>query len=278
MYKLNNGVEIPVVGFGTWQVPDGESVINSVKNALRVGYTHIDTAAIYDNEKGVGQAIKDIEIDRKNLFITTKLWNSDQGYDSTLKAFDLSMKKLGLDYLDLYLIHWPCVKNKDWEQKNYDTWRAFEKLYKEKQIRSIGVSNFLVNHLEKLISKAKIIPAVNQLELHPEHQQKETVDFCKKNKILCEAWSPLMSGRDLNNKVLVDLAAKYNKNVGQILIKWSLQKGFLPLPKSVTPERIEGNIKVFDFELSIEDVKTIDKLENGNKEGYSGMDPNFVKF
>jgi diketogulonate reductase-like aldo/keto reductase len=274
---LNNGVKIPQVGFGTFKIPDGNVVIESVKTALQSGYQHIDTAAVYDNEDGVGQAIKESGFDRKNLFITTKLWNSDQGYDTTLKAFDESMKKLQLDYLDLYLIHWPSVAHEDWQERNYNTWRAFEKLYEEGRIKSIGVSNFLTEHLQPLLAKCNVVPAINQLELHPEHQQKDIVEFCKKHNIICEAWGPLMQGRDLSNEILVKIATKHQKNVGQILLRWSLQKGFVPLPKSTNNQRIKENLDVFNFALTKEDMTEIDSLD-GKGTGFSGLDPNEVNF
>jgi diketogulonate reductase-like aldo/keto reductase len=273
---LNNGIKIPQIGFGTFRMEDGNVVIGAVENALKYDYRHIDTAAVYDNEEGVGIAIKKNIIARDILFITTKLWNTYQGYDTTLKAFDESLKKLKLEYIDLYLIHWPCVKNVDWEQKNYDTWRAFERLYEDGKIKSIGVSNFKEKHLQPLLDKAKIVPLVNQLELNPSHQQKEVVEFCKKYNIICEAWGPLMQGKNLNNQVLVDIATKYHKNVAQILIRWSVQKGFVPLPKSITPERIKLNLDVFEFNLTDEDMNELDKLD-GNV-NYSGLDPDEVQF
>lgn len=180
------------------------------------------------------------------------------------------MAKLGLDYLDLYLIHWPCTKNKNYQELNYQTWRAFEKLYAEGRIKSIGVSNFLIHHLQPLMDKAKVMPMVNQLELNPQHQQPKIVEFCKKNKIVCEAWGPLMQGRDLDNKVLVDIAKTHGKTAGQVLIRWSLQKGFVPLPKSTNAARISSNYKVFDFELSVADMGKLDSLEG---KGFSGLDP-----
>jgi diketogulonate reductase-like aldo/keto reductase len=271
---LNNGTSIPCIGFGTWQTPDGEVTVNSVKYAIESGYRHIDTAAIYGNEKGVGQGIKESGIDRKELFITTKLWNTDRGYESALKAFDTSLKKLGLDYIDLYLIHWPENKSTGAEV-NQDTWRAFEKLYKDGVVKSIGVSNFLEHHLRSLLDRVEIVPAINQIEFHPGQMQPETVSFCKSNEILVEAWSPLGTGKMLNNPELAEIALKYDKSVAQLCIRWVLQNGVLPLPKSVTPSRIGENADVFDFEISCVDMQTINSIPYF---GGSGLNPDTITF
>lgn len=273
-YKLSNGVEIPCIGFGTWQTPEGNVTVDSVKSALKAGYRHIDTAAAYGNEEGVGKAVKESGLDRKDVFVTSKLWNTDRGYDKTLKAFDTSLKKLGMDYLDLYLIHWPSNKE-DGEQVNYETWKAFEELYDAGKIRAIGVSNFLQHHLEALMTKAKVTPMVNQIEFHPGFMQEETVKFCQSKDILIEAWSPLGTGKMLKNEQLMEIAAKYNRSVAQLCIRWCLQNKTLPLPKSVTPERIVENGKVFDFEISDEDMKKINSLPYI---GGSGLNPDTVKF
>lgn len=276
-YTLSNGVKIPHVGFGTWQTPNGDVAISSVLEALNVGYRHIDTAAIYGNEESVGQAIKMSGIPREDLFITSKLWNTDQGYENTLRAFDKTMKDLNLDYLDLYLIHWPVAKDhKDhWQESVSETWRAFEKLYKDGKIKAIGVSNFMPHHLKVLIDKAEIIPMVNQVELHPSHNQEETVKYCRNNNILVEAWGPLSTGRIFRVKEMQDIADKYNKTIAQVTLRWHIQNGILPLPKSVTPCRIKENSDIFDFELSLDDMEKINILKGC--EG-SGTDPDNINF
>ncbi|MGF6952213.1 diketogulonate reductase-like aldo/keto reductase [Neobacillus sp. B4I6] len=258
---LSNGVKMPWVGLGVFKVTEGEEVIQSVKAAIKNGYISIDTAAIYGNEEGVGQAIKDSGVPREDLFITTKLWNSEQGYESTLKAFETSLTKLGLDYLDLYLIHWP---GKD---KYKETWKAFEKLYKEGRVRAIGVSNFQVHHLEDLISSAEIKPMVNQVEFHPHLTQKELLAYCKNEGIQLEAWSPLKQGQLLSEPVLEDLAHKYNKSVAQVILRWDLQHGVVTIPKSIKEHRIIENADIFDFELSTEDMDKIDGLNQDSRAG-----------
>lgn len=273
-YTLTNGVEIPIVGFGTWQSPNDETTVNAVKYAIETGYRHIDTAYVYQNEETVGKGIKESGINRNELFITTKLWNSNRGYDNTLFAFDRSMKLLGLDYLDLYLIHWPAI-TENGAELNKETWRAFEHLYKEKRIRAIGVCNFLTHHLTELMQTAEFAPMINQIEFHPGVMQMDTVEFCRELGIVVEAWSPLGSGRVLENETLQTVATRYNKSVAQICIRWCLQHGTLPLPKSVTPARIKENTQVFDFELTAEDMQIIDELP---EIGYSGMHPDKVDF
>jgi diketogulonate reductase-like aldo/keto reductase len=258
---LHNGVKMPWMGLGVFKVKEGEEVIQSVKAALKNGYVHIDTAAIYGNEEGVGQAIRESGIPREELFITTKLWNSEQGYDTTLKAFETSMEKLGLDYLDLYLIHWPG------KNKYKDTWKAFEKLYKDGRIRAIGVSNFLVHHLEDLIGSAEIKPMVNQVEYHPHLTQKELHAFCKKEGIQLEAWSPLKQGQLLNDPTLTEIAQKYSKSVAQIILRWDLQNEVVTIPKSIKEHRIIENSQVFDFELTREDMDRIDGLNQDSRAG-----------
>ncbi|ULT57684.1 aldo/keto reductase [Neobacillus drentensis] len=258
---LHNGVKMPWMGLGVFKVKEGEEVVESVKAALKNGYISIDTAAIYGNEEGVGQAIKESGIPREELFITTKLWNSEQGYESTLNAFETSLNKLGLDYLDLYLIHWP---GKD---KFKDTWRAFEKLYKDGRVRAIGVSNFQIHHLEELISSAEIKPMVNQVEYHPHLTQKELHAFCRKEGIQLEAWSPLKQGQLLSEPVLVDIAQKYNKSVAQVILRWDLQNEVVTIPKSIKEHRIIENTEVFDFELSQEDMDRIDGLNQDSRAG-----------
>ncbi len=275
-FKLSNGVEIPWVGFGTWQTPDGDTAVNAVKQALVSGYRHIDTAAAYKNEGSVGQAIKESGVAREDIFITSKLWNEDRGYENTKKAFENTLKELGTDYLDLYLIHWPANEKQfdDWKEINLDTWKAMTELYKEGKIKAIGVSNFMTNHLEALLD-AEVKPMVNQIEYHPGYTQDAVVDLCRKHDILVEAWSPIGSGRLLENEELTKIADKYEKSVAQLCIRYVLQNDVLPLPKSVTPSRIEENTDIFDFEIMEQDMKTIDAMENV---GFSGMDPNEVDF
>lgn len=275
-FELNNGIKIPCVGFGTWQTPDGETAVNSVKAALEAGYRHIDTAAVYGNEESVGRAIAESGVRREDIFVTSKLWNECRGYDSTLAAFDETMKKLGLDYLDLYLIHWPANKLQfeNWNEINLATWRAMTELYREGKIRAIGVSNFLPHHLESLM-QTEVVPAINQIEFHPGFMQSETLEYCKKNGILVEAWSPLGTGRMLSNETLIAIARKYDKSVAQLCIRWCLQNGTLPLPKSVTPARIVENTDVFDFVISDEDMTVINAMEYC---GGSGHNPDTVKF
>lgn len=275
-FVLKNGVKIPCIGFGTWQITDEEIVISSVKEAVKIGYRHIDTAAIYENEESIGKAICQMDIAREELFITSKLWNSDRGYDQVMKAFDKTLNKLQTSYLDLYLIHWPAnQKVENWEEVNADTWSAFEKLYEQGKIRAIGVSNFLKHHLESLINKSKIVPMVNQIEFHPGQMQSEVLGFCKENQILVEAWGPLGAGKMLHNDILSSIAKKYNKSVAQICIRWCLQNETLPLPKSITAERIEENAKVFDFEIDIADMNVINGLPYI---GGSGLDPDRANF
>lgn len=276
-FKLNNGVLIPSIGFGTWQIPTGETVINAIKNAIDIGYRHIDTAAVYENEKGVGLGIKESGIDRKELFVTSKVWNSERGYETTLKAFDKTLNDLQLDYLDLYLIHWPAIKKQfeNWQQINNDTWRALEELYKSGRVRAIGLSNFLPQHIKPLMKQATVLPMVNQIEYQPGYMQPECVEFCKEHNILVEAWSPLGSGKLLKNDTLQSIAKKYNKSVAQLCIKWVIQNGLLPLPKSVTPSRIKENFEVTDFTIDPKDMKIINQMV---PLGTSGLHPDQIDF
>jgi methylglyoxal/glyoxal reductase len=266
---LNNGVKMPWLGFGVFKVQEGEEVVNSVKTAIEVGYRSIDTAAIYQNEEGVGKAIAESNVPREELFVTTKVWNGDQGYESTLSAFETSLNKLGLDYLDLYLIHWPVPS----KGLYVETWKALEKLYKDGRVRAIGISNFNVNHLENLLANCEIKPMVNQVEYHPVFNQKELHDFCKKNEIQLEAWSPLMQGSLLNDPVLVEIANKYNKSTAQVILRWDIQTGVVTIPKSINPHRIAENADIFDFELTQEDLNEISTL-NQNKRQFG--DPEVV--
>ena len=264
-YKLHNGVEIPCVGFGTWQTPEGEVAVSSVKTALHAGYRHIDTASAYANEKGVGQAIRESGLGRDEVFVTSKLFNPDHGYDKTLRAFEATMRKLGFDYLDMYLIHWPnpIYFRSNWKEANAGSWKAFEELYASGRIRAIGVSNFRPHHLKALLETAKVKPMVNQIRLCPGDIHKETVDFCRAHDILLEAYSPLGLGRIMDVPALADIARAHGKSAAQVALRWSLQKGFLPLPKSVTPERIRDNANLFDFMLTPAQMAAIDSLPPG---------------
>ncbi|WP_371271405.1 aldo/keto reductase [Enterococcus gallinarum] len=262
-YTLSNNVSIPELGFGTWQTPNGDVAVSAVKKALEVGYRHIDTAQGYKNEDSVGQAIKESDIPREEIFLTTKLWNENHSYDLVLSSFEESLKKLQTDYIDLFLIHWPNpVKFRDnWQSANAETWRAMEELYQAGKIKAIGVSNFLPHHFEELKKTATIFPMVNQIFLAPGELQKEVVSYCQEHNVLLEAYSPLGTGKIFDVPEMQELSDKYGKTIAQIAIRWSLQHDFLPLPKSVTPSRIEENLAVFDFELSDEDMQRIDQLD-----------------
>lgn len=262
-YQLANGEKIPIVGFGTWQTPDGQVAEESVLAALKAGYRHIDTAMIYGNEASVGRAIHKSGVRRDELFVTTKLWNTDHTYERAIQAIDTSLQTLGLDYLDLYLIHWPnpLAFRENWQEANSAAWRAMEEAVKAGKIKSIGVSNFMPRHLDALYQTAQIKPVVNQIYLNPSDQQKEVVAYNKAHDMISEAYSPLGTGNLLAVPELVSLAEKYERSVAQVTLRWSLQKGFLPLPKSITPSRIVENAQLFDFELSDEDMQAIDALQ-----------------
>jgi len=262
---LHNGVKMPGFGLGVFKVEEGPELVNAIKVAIKHGYRSIDTAAIYGNEEGVGQGIreglKEAGISRENVFVTSKVWNADLGYDATIAAYETSLKKLGLDYLDLYLIHWPV------EGKYKEAWRALETLYKEGKVKAIGVSNFQVHHLKDLMEDAKIKPVINQVEYHPRLTQKELQAFCEKHHIQLEAWSPLMQGELLNNEVLTEIANKHNKSVAQVILRWDVQNGIITIPKSTKEHRIVENASIFDFELTKEEIERIDELNQNHRVG-----------
>lgn len=253
---LINGVKIPSIGFGTYKSGDDEETAKIIKNALNLGYKMIDTASFYNNEVGIGNGIKESDIDRKDIFIVTKLWNDDHGYDNTIEAFNKSLNNLQVDYIDLYLIHWP-------NKLNAETWRAFEHLYETGKVKAIGVCNFKVEHLEELKKTAKIMPMVNQVEIHPFSTKNNIINYCKDNNIKVVAWSPISRGRVLSNELMIDLSQKYKKSIVQIVLRWHMQKGVIPIPKSSNENRIKENMDIFDFEISSEDMKAIDSLDEG---------------
>ncbi|GAA0477596.1 aldo/keto reductase [Streptomyces olivaceiscleroticus] len=263
---LNNGVTMPQLGFGVWQIPDDEA-FTAVGHALEAGYRSIDTAAIYGNEEGTGKALAASGIARDELFVTTKLWNSEQGYDSTLRAFDASLAKLGLDYVDLYLIHWPLPARDTY----VDTYKAFEKIQADGRAKAIGVSNFQPPHLQRLLNETSVVPAVNQIELHPELQQAESRAFHAEHEIATEAWSPLGQGKGLlENATIGKLAEKHGKTPAQVVLRWHLQLGNVVIPKSATPSRIKENFDVFGFELDADDMQALAGL---NADKRLGPDP-----
>ncbi|MUG45884.1 aldo/keto reductase [Paenibacillus woosongensis] len=270
---LHNGVKMPWFGIGVFKVEEGPELVHAVKTAIKHGYRSVDTAAIYENEEGVGQGIregmKEAGISREDLFVTSKVWNTDLGYESAIAAYETSLKKLGLEYLDLYLIHWPV------EGKYKDAWRALETLYKEGRVKAIGVSNFQIHHLEDLMKEAEIKPMVNQVEYHPRLTQKELQSFCQEHGIQLEAWSPLMQGQLLDHQVLKEIADKYGKSIAQVILRWDLQNGVVTIPKSTKEHRIVENATVFDFELTDEDMQRIDEL---NQNYRVGPDPDNFDF
>ncbi|MGE7270721.1 aldo/keto reductase [Brevibacillus panacihumi] len=270
---LSNGVKMPWFGLGVFKVEEGPELVNAVQTAIRHGYRSIDTAAIYGNEEGVGegirQGLKEAGIKREELFVTSKVWNADLGYESTRKAFELSLKKLGLEYLDLYLIHWPVAG------KYKEAWRALGQLYKEGRIKAIGVSNFQIHHLQDLMQEAEIKPMINQVEFHPRLTQTELRAFCKEQGIQVEAWSPLMQGQLLDHPVLKEIADRHHKSIAQVILRWDLQHGVVTIPKSTKEQRIKENADIFDFELTAEDMQLIDAM---NENLRVGPDPDNFDF
>ena len=266
--KLYNGVEMPWVGLGVHRAGSGDDVINAMKCALQAGYRSIDTATYYQNEHRVGQVVAESGIPREEIFLTSKVWNTDQGYRRTIEVFESSLEKLQTSYLDLYLIHWPQPET------TFETWRAMEELYEKGKIRAIGVSNFMIPHLKRLMENSRIKPMVNQVEFHPELVQPELLQFCNENQIQMEAWRPIMKGRVNEIPLLQELAEKYGKSAVQVVLRWDIQKGVVTIPKSVTPERIISNADIFDFELSEDDVARIDGLDRNAR---IGEDPFQIK-
>ncbi|MBF2717903.1 aldo/keto reductase [Agrobacterium vitis] len=268
---FSDGNSIPQVGLGVWQTPNSEAA-PAVRSALSSGYRHIDTAAVYENEEGVGEGIRSSGIDRGDIFLTTKLWNNEQGFDNTLKAFDASLKRLGTDYVDLYLIHWPSPHRGLF----VETWKAFIQLKEEGRARSIGVSNFYPEHLKKIIDETGVVPVINQIELHPDFQQKQAREFHQAHGIITQSWSPLGQGKLLDNPVIGKIAAKHGRTAAQIIIRWHIESGLVVIPKSVTPSRIEENFKVFDFSLDAEDMTEIAALDSSSTR--IGPDPMTASF
>lgn len=266
--EMNNGVTIPRLGLGMYRSPKGRKSVSTVLHALHFGYRHVDTAALYNNEREVGEAVKECGIPREQIFITTKLWNDDHGYDKALRAFEKSMKELDLDYIDLYLIHWPVTG------KRKDSWKALQRIYKEGRCRSIGVSNYLIRHLEELLSETEVVPVVNQVEFSPFLYQMELLDYCRSKNIVLEAYSPITKGKRLDDENLLKIAKKYRKTAAQILIRWGLQQDLVVLVKSNRAERIEENGSVFDFKIAAEDMKFLDSLDENYR---TSWDPTNVR-
>jgi len=276
-YVLASGKLLPCIGYGTWRAPEGDVCANGVATALAAGYRHIDTASIYGNETSVGEGMRRSGLAREDIFLTSKLWNTDQGKERTPAAFALSLKKLGTDYLDLYLIHWPIAYayQDAYPKEMLESWHILEQLYKEGRIRSIGVSNFLPHHLETLLAQSEIMPMVNQIELHPGYLQPEAVAYCRGKNIILEAWSPLCQGRRFDKPSIIKAAEAHGKTPAQVMLRWSLQMGFVPLPKSVTPARIHENADVFDFVLTETEMKSIGRSLLSSR---MGSHPDHAKF
>ena len=270
---LSNGIKIPSIGFGTYKSGDNNETAEIVKYALECGYRQIDTASFFGFEVGIGNAIKESKVKREDIFLVTKLWNDDHGYDKTIEAFNNSLKRLQIEYLDLYLIHWP-------NKLNAETWRAFEDLYKAGKVKAIGVCNFKIGHLEELKKTAKIMPMVNQVEVHPQSSKNEMLNYCIENNIQLIAWSPIMRGKLFTNELMLNLSEKYQKSVAQVILRWHIQRGVIPIPKSSNKTRIKENLNVFDFEISNEDMKSIYMLNEGNNASITGVPENttYLKF
>lgn len=256
--QLNTGTSMPAIGFGTWQILLNGRTKNAVSEAIEMGYRLIDTARIYGNEKGVGRAVQSAKVPREELFITTKLWNADQGYDSAIDAFDESRARLGLDYIDLYLIHWPAT------ERRHEAWRALEDIYNVGRAKAIGVSNYMVRHLEEVLKRSDIVPAVNQIEFHPfiYKQQQPVLEFCKAHNIAIEAYSPLAQARQMHNPVIGEIAIKHRKTHAQVMLRWAIQHGTVPIPKTTHQHRMKENITVFDFELSSHEMQQLNDLSD----------------
>ena len=272
MRTLANGVKIPCIGYGTWQTPGGDVARDSVKKALELGYRHVDTATVYGNEASVGEGIRLSGVKREDVFLTTKQWTNERGFENTVAAAERALKTLGVDYLDLYLVHWPAVEklSPDWAAINAETWRGFEKLYKDGKVRAIGVSNFMPAQLAALKECAEVQPMVDQVEFHPGYIQRNVLDYCRENGIVVEAWSPLGSGRLLADPLVNEIGAAHGKSAAQTCVRYALQHGIVPLPKSVTPERIAANADVFDFALTDAEMAALDAMP---ETGYSGYHP-----
>ena len=270
---LSNGIKMPSIGFGTYKSGSDEETAKIVKYALNIGYRQIDTASFYGNEVGIGHGIKESRINREDIFLVTKLWNDDHGYDKTIEAFNKSLERLQVNYIDLYLVHWP-------NKLNSETWKAFEYLYKTGKVKAIGVCNFKIGHLEELKKTAEIMPMVNQIEIHPQSSKNDMLSYCEENNIQLVAWSPIMRGKLFSNNLMIDLAEKYKKTIAQIILRWHVQRGIIPIPKSSNEERIKENLSIFDFELSNDDMKTIDLLNEGYNVSVSGVPENttYLKF
>ena len=270
---LSNGVKMPSIGFGTYKSGNDKETAKIIKYALKIGYRQIDTASFYGNEVGIGNGIKESGINREDIFLVTKLWNDDHGYDKTIEAFNKSLERLQVDYIDLYLVHWP-------NKLNSETWKAFEYLYKTGKVKSIGVCNFKIGHLEELKKTAQIMPMVNQIEIHPQSSKNDMLSYCEENNIQLVAWSPIMRGKLFSNELMIGLAEKYKKTIAQIILRWHMQRGVIPIPKSSNEERIKENLSIFDFELSNDDMMIIDLLNEGDNLSVSGVPKNttYLKF
>lgn len=264
---LCNGVKMPSIGFGTYKSGSEDETARIVKYALDIGYRHIDTASFYGNEVGVGKGIKDSRVNREDIFLVTKLWNDDHGYEKTIKAFNKSLEKLQVEYIDLYLIHWP-------NKLNSETWRAFEYLYSIGKVKAIGVCNFKIGHLEELRKSAKIMPMVNQIEVHPLSSKNNMLNYCNGNNIQLVAWSPIMRGKIFSSELIMGLSEKYKKTIAEIVLRWHIQRGVIPIPKSSNEERIKENFDIFDFKLTKEDMNNIDSLNEGDNISVSGVPEN----